>query len=93
MLVLPAPRARFRDGLEDEMLGTSPDEELLNVPEEELEDAIDLFQCSLGPLDGYVVMVLPAPEAAAAASREVVDDFAMAVFGRETEGDLPVWSD
>lgn len=43
MLVLPAPRAGFGEGLEDEMLGASPDEELLDVPEEELEDVVDFL--------------------------------------------------
>lgn len=37
--------------------------------------------------------MLPATEAAAAARREVVDDFAVAVFGGEAQRDLPVWSD
>lgn len=52
VLVLPAPRTVLRERLDDEVLRDGPEEELLNVPQEELEDAIDPLQGPLSPLDG-----------------------------------------
>ena len=37
--------------------------------------------------------MLPASETTAAARGQVIDDFAVIIFGGEAEGDLPVWSD
>ncbi len=75
------------------MVGDGPENDLLDVPEEDLEEAEDLLQGSLGLLNDLLVVMLPAPEAATTARGQVIYHFAVSILGRQTEGNLPIGSD
>jgi hypothetical protein len=63
----PTPFTASHDREDDQMLGGSPNEELWNVPDENLDEGADLSQCGLHPNNSLCMLRFPAEEPACTA--------------------------
>lgn len=91
--LLPTPLTSFDSRLNNNMFRHRPEKELFYIPHKELDKKSYPGTDFLDPLKRFSIFELPALEAAVAARGEIVDDFAMVVFGCEAQGDLAVGGD